>query len=196
MAHGKTPSVCHLESCQHRFGNPQRVSTQRIGIPALRRRPSPHHVFRHCRLGDLKAEHQQLAMNPRCSPLWVFSAHSSDEIAQLSIDLWSPCPLPRFPTPECREARAVPSKDGLRLNDPGRVEQARPEPGYPDQQGPVTAAQPKTRRRMPQGDAELMAKEQVLDFKPAPRLEEVDEEHCERMQEREHRSRSCGDSTR
>src|SRR5262249_47621161 len=49
------------------------------------------------RLGDLKAEHQQLAMDPRCSPLWIFPAHSSDEIVQLSIDLWSPCPLPRFP---------------------------------------------------------------------------------------------------
>jgi hypothetical protein len=41
-----------------------------------------------------------------------------------------------------------------------------------------------------------MAKEQVLRFKPARRLEEVDDEHCERMQEREHRPRSCDDSTR
>src|SRR5262249_15368191 len=118
-------------------------------LPALRRRPTPHHVFRDRRLRDLKAKHQQLAMDPRRSPLWILAAHSSDEIAQLSIDLWSPCPLPRFPAPERREARAVPSKDGLRLNDPGRVEQARPEPGHPDHQGPVTAAQPKTRRRTP-----------------------------------------------
>src|SRR6266550_8274101 len=41
-----------------------------------------------------------------------------------------------------------------------------------------------------------MAKEQVLRFKPARRLEEVNDEHCERMQEREHRPRSCDDSTR
>src|SRR5262245_16039189 len=41
-----------------------------------------------------------------------------------------------------------------------------------------------------------MAKEQVLRFKPARRLEEVDGEYCERMQKREHRPRSCGDSTR
>jgi hypothetical protein len=45
---------------------------------------------------------------------------------------------------------------------------------------------------MPQGDAELMAKEQVLGFEPA-RRQEVDDEHCERIQEREHRPRSCGD---
>jgi hypothetical protein len=137
-------------------------------------------------LSDLKAKHQQLAMDPRCSPPWVFLAHPSDEIAQLSIDLWPPCPLPRFPTPERSEARTMPPKDGLRLNDLRRTEQARPELGHPDQQGPVTAAQPKARRRTPQGDAELMAEEQLLDFKPARRLEEVNDEHCERMQEREH----------
>src|SRR5262249_13718261 len=122
--------------------------------------------------------------------------HPSDEIAQLSIDLWPSRPLPRFPTPERRETCTMPAKDGLWLNDLRRTEQARPEPGHPDQQGPVTAAQSKTRRRTPQGDAELMAKEQVLRFKPTRRLEEVDDEHCERMQEREHRSRSCGDSIR
>ena len=67
----------------------------------------------------------------------------------------------------------MPAKDGLRLNDLRRTEQARPEPGQHDHQGPVTAAQSKARRRTPQGDAELMAKEQVLGLKPARRLEEV-----------------------
>src|SRR5262249_24867457 len=132
----------------------------------------------------------------RCSPVCVFLAQPSDEIAQLAIDLWPPCPLPRFPTPERREARTMPAKDGLRLNDMCRTEQARPEPGQPHHQGPVTAAQSKARRRTPQGDAELMAKEQVLNLKSARRLEEVDDEHCERKQEREHRLRSCDDSTR
>jgi hypothetical protein len=59
-------------------------------LPALRGRPTLHHVFRDRRLGDLKAEHQQLAMDPRCSPVWVFLAHASDEIAQLASDLWPP----------------------------------------------------------------------------------------------------------
>src|SRR5262249_15057138 len=135
-------------------------------------------------------------MNPRCSPVWVFFAHPADEIAQLATDLWPPCPRPQFPTPERRETSTMPAKDGLRLNDVRRSEQARPEPDHPDHQGAVTAMQSKARRRTPQGDAELMAKEQVLRFKPARRLEEVYNEHCERMQDREHRPRSCGDSTR
>ena len=150
--------------------------------------PPSHHVFRDRRLGDLKAKHQQFAMDPGCSPLRVFPAHPSDQVTQAPIDLRPPCPLSRFPAPERLEARTVPPQDRLRLNDLGRTEQARPEPGHPDQQRPVTAAQPKTRRRPPQGDAELMAKEQVLGFKPAPRLEQVDDEHSERVQDREHRS--------
>src|SRR5262249_15216921 len=129
-------------------------------------------------------------------PPWVFPAHSSDKIAQLASDLWPSCPLPRFPAPERRETRTMPAKDGLRLNDMRRTEQAWPEPGQPHYQGPVTAAQWEARRRTPQGDAELMAKEQVLDFKPARRLEEVDDKYCKRMQGREHRPRSCADSTR
>src|SRR5262249_36759532 len=134
-------------------------------------------------------------MDPRCSPVWVFLAHPSDEVSQLATDLWPPSPLPRFPAPERRETSTMPAKDGLRLNDMCRTEQARPEPGQPHHQGPVTAAQSKPRRRTPQGDAELMAEEQVFDFKPAPRLERVDAEHSERMQDAEHPSRSCHYST-
>src|SRR5262245_8667709 len=44
-----------------------------------------------------------------------------------------------------------------------RTEQAWPEPGQPHHQGPVTAAQSKARRRTPQGDAELMAKNRRCD---------------------------------
>jgi hypothetical protein len=88
----------------------------------------------------------------------------------------------------------MPAKDGVRLNDPGRPEQARPKPSHPDQQSPVTAAQSQTRRRAPQGYAELMTKEQVLDFKPAPRLEQVDDEHSGRVQDCEHQLLSCDDS--
>ena len=86
------------------------------------------------------------------------------------------------------EASAMPPQDSLRLNYLGRTEQARPEPGHPYEQRAVTAAQSKTRWRPPQGDIELMAEKQVLGFKPAPRLEQVGDEHSERVQDRKHRS--------
>jgi hypothetical protein len=70
-------------------------------------------------------------MDPGRAPLLVFLAHPLNEIAQATIDLWPPCPLSGFPTPESFEARAMPAKDGLRLNHMGQAEQARPEAGHP-----------------------------------------------------------------
>jgi hypothetical protein len=58
----------------------------------------------------------------------------ADETTQGKIDPWPPRPLSRLPAPEFLEARAVPPRDGLRLNDLGRAEQARLQPGHPDQQ--------------------------------------------------------------
>jgi hypothetical protein len=40
-----------------------------------------------------------------------------------------------------------------------------------------------------------MAKEQVLGFQPAARLEQIDDEHSKRVQDCEDRSQSCDDST-
>jgi hypothetical protein len=39
-----------------------------------------------------------------------------------------------------------------------------------------------------------MAKKQVLGFKPPPRLEQVDDEYSERVQDRKHRFQWCDDS--
>jgi hypothetical protein len=38
---------------------------------------------------------------------------------------------------------------------------------------PITTPQLKTWKSSPQGDVELMTEKEVLDFKPAPRLEQV-----------------------
>ena len=65
----------------------------------------------------------------------------------------------------------MPPQDGLRLNYLGHAEQARPEPGHPDEQGTVTAAKSKTRWSLPQSNGELMTEKQILGFKPDPRLE-------------------------
>ena len=126
-------------------------------------------------------------MDPGRAPLLVFLAHPSNEITQATIDLRPPCPLSGFPAPESFEARAMPTKDGLWLNHLGHAEQARPEPGHPYQQRPVTAAQSKARRCLPQSDVELMTEKQVLSFKPASRLEYVGDEHHEQVQDRKHR---------
>src|SRR4029453_17391012 len=56
-------------------------------------------------------------------------------------------------------------------------------------------AQPQTRWRPPQGDVELMAEKQILSFEPASRLEQVGDEHCKQMKDRQHHVELCADST-
>jgi hypothetical protein len=75
----------------------------------------------------------------------------------------------------------MPAKDRVRLNYLGCTKQARPEPGHPYEQRPVTAAEPKTWGRLPQSDVELMAEKKVLGFESAPRLEQVGDKHSERV---------------
>ena len=146
-------STAHINSSDHLHV----VSKKRP--PGLRRRPpTPHHVFGDRRLGDFEPQHQQFAMDPGRTPERILVAHPSDEIAQLTIDLWPPCPISGFPAPKRFEAGAVLSQDGFRLHDPGYLEQTGPNPRHPYQQRPITAVQPQPRRRSPQCDVELMMK--------------------------------------
>jgi hypothetical protein len=50
------------------------------------------------------------------------------------------------------------------------------------------------RRRPPQCNGELMAEKQILNFKPASRLEQIDDQHFERVQDCKHPRKSCDDS--
>jgi hypothetical protein len=72
-------------------------------------------------------------MDPGCSPLRVLAARPSDQVTRAPIDPGPLCPLPRFPAPERREARAVPPQNGIGLNHLSCTEQAWPKPGHPDQ---------------------------------------------------------------
>ena len=65
----------------------------------------------------------------------------------------------------------MPTQDSVRLNDAGQIEQTWPEPGHPRQKRPITATQAYMLRCTSQGNIELMSKEEVLYFKPAPGLE-------------------------
>ena len=53
---------------------------------------------------------------------------------------------------------------------------------------------PQKRGRTPQGDTELMAKKQILGFKQALKLEQVDNGHSEPVQDWKHRPGSSGAS--
>ena len=85
------------------------------GLPRLRWSTSPrYHVLRDCRLGDVEAELQKLAVDMRRTPERVLEAHSSDKVAHLFVDLRSTTERAGFPSPKCSEAFAMPTHDRLR----------------------------------------------------------------------------------
>ncbi len=49
-------------------------------------------------------------MSSRGAPQWVLPTHSLHQVTQTTIDLWPPCPVSEFPTPENFQASAMPSQ--------------------------------------------------------------------------------------
>jgi hypothetical protein len=128
------------------------------------------------------------------TPKRVLLAHPLDQIAQVTINLRSPCPIPRLPAPKRSEACPMPAQDRLGPHHLHRIEQIRPKPNHPNQQDPIDAAQPKPPRRLSQCNVQLVTKKQILNFKPAAGLEQVGDKRCERRQHRKHRPQRCNDS--
>ena len=108
-------------------GNIRRVVTQK-GAPSLTGRPgSLDHVFGDARLRHFKPKLEQFAMNTWRSPKWVFDAHPPDQRTQVRIDLRSPSPLARFPSPVAAKAGPVPtlnSGDAANLGQSAQVDQS------------------------------------------------------------------------
>src|SRR5262245_3482678 len=158
--------------------------------PGLRWRHSvPDHVLGDRRLGDLEPKLQQFTMDARSAPQWVLLAHLSDEFAQLKANSRPPWLSTRFPTPIGSKPCSMPPQNRVRLNDAGQNQQAWPEPRHPYQQRPVTPTQSQMVRCAPQCNIELMPKKEVLDFKPARRLEQVGDKCPKQMEDGKHRVR-------
>jgi hypothetical protein len=78
-------------------------------------------------------------------------------------------------------------QDRVGLNGARQTEQTWPKPGHPYQRRPITRMQPQTMRDPPHANIELMPEKKVLDFKLAPRLEQVGTENTNQVEETEHR---------
>src|SRR6185437_2140972 len=101
-----SPKMTNTNSRSNASVGTMRKSTDPIGVvaekslPPLRRRTSPsQHVFRNRRLGDIKAELEQLAMNPRRAPKRIFLAHTAHEISEFLINPGPAAWIVRFPAP-------------------------------------------------------------------------------------------------
>jgi hypothetical protein len=87
--------------------------------PCLRRRPAAaHHVFAHASLADIDAQLEQLAVNARCTPTGILSAHPVDQVSDLAGNARSTrLPVSNLPSPQQPEAFAMPGHDGFRFHD-------------------------------------------------------------------------------
>jgi hypothetical protein len=80
----------------------------------------------------------------------------------------------------------MPPQDGGRLHNSGQSQQVWPAPRYPHHQGPVTPPQKQRLWRSSQDNIELMTQEEVLNFKPAPRLKLIGEKCSKQVDDRKH----------
>src|SRR5258708_5002666 len=93
------------------------MTTQK-GAPSLAWRPTPFdHVLGDARLRDLKPELEQFAVDAWRAPQRIFDAHSPDQDAQFRLDLRSPSPWARLPTPVAAKSVSVPTHERLGPDD-------------------------------------------------------------------------------
>src|SRR5262249_2329898 len=88
------------------------------GSPSLAGRAPPFdHVLGDTRLSDLEPELEQFAVNAWRAPKRIFDAHPPDQYPQLRVDLRSPSPSARLPTPVAAKAGHVPTHERLGADD-------------------------------------------------------------------------------
>jgi len=104
------------------------------GIPRCSPHPSGDGSF-----GDMETEHQQLAVNTRCAPGWVFRHHPEDQIPNFFRNSPPPHHPARFGdgAPIERKTRSVPADNGLRANDNESLLPSTPELSRQNPEDPI-----------------------------------------------------------
>jgi len=97
--------------------------------PALVISGNPLHPAGDGSLGDIEAQHEQFAVNARCTPGWVLRHHPEDQLPNFrrqffSTDLFSRL---RDPTPVQSKTSTMPANDRLRIDQQERLLPSTPE---------------------------------------------------------------------
>jgi hypothetical protein len=164
-------------------------------LPPLGRRASPsQHVFRNRRLGDIKAQLEQLAMNPRRAPKRILLAHTAHEISGLSINPGPAAWVVRFPAPPGAKTHPVPANECLRTHDHRGVADIGETPIQPDEQRPITAGKPQPFPSLLVQNVQLMAKDEDFGFQSFMRMKAVPHISEQESEEGHHQFRSWPDS--
>ena len=76
-------------------------------------------------LTNVDAELEEFSMNPGSAPQRVGDAHGADQLPDFERHLWSAAARSRRPSPEHAKTSAMPTDNGLRLNDHQSIHNAR-----------------------------------------------------------------------
>ncbi len=123
------------------------------------------------RLRQFKPELEKFAVDAWRSPKRVLDAHSPDERAQFSIDLRSPSPWARLPTPVAAKAGPMPTHERLGPDDREDL-QDRWRPSIQlDEEPAIIVREPDATMQLTPQNNQLMSERRILCFKSALRLE-------------------------
>src|ERR1700688_3302794 len=174
-------------------GNVRRVVTQE-GSPSLAgRHPSFDHVLGDARLRDLKPELEQFAVDAWRAPKRIFDAHPPDQYPQLCLNLRSPSPWARLPTPVAAKADPMPTHERLGPDDCENLQDRRKPTIQLDQEPAIMVREPDATMQPTPQDIQLMSKHRVLNFKPQLRLEWRGQDGQNETEQTDH-SANLGDS--
>jgi len=146
-------------------------------MPALSRLGTSRRSFHPTRdrsLGEIKTQHEKLAMDARSTSGWILNNHPEDQLPSLLRRLFSPNLRPDFgdQLPIKAEASSVPPHDRFRVHHDKGSFPSRPEPSHENPEEFVEY--PKPWPGMPSlQDSELLPKNQVFKPQAATRAEEA-----------------------
>src|SRR6266568_7247587 len=164
------------------------------GSPSLAGRPpSFDHVLGDARLRDFKPELEQFAVDAWRAPKRIFDAHPPDQDAQLRLDLRSPSPWARLPTPVAAKAGSVPTHERLGPDDCENLQDCWKPAIQLDKEPAIMVREPDATMQPAPQDIQLMSKHRVLSFKPQLRLEWRGQDGQNETEQPDH-SASLGDS--
>ena len=130
----------------------------------------------------------------RRSPQRIGEAHLADQPANFQRHRWSAAAASRFPAPIRSEARAVPSYNGVRLNDRKRTTSLREQPVKANENQSVNEVESKLARRPSPKHIDLLPQDQNLGLKRSSRPEKIREHPPDQSAQVQHHATASPDS--
>src|SRR5260370_39521241 len=118
-----------------------------------------------------KRELEQFAVDARRTPKQILCAHLPDQRAQFCLDLRSPSPATRFPTPIAAKAGPMPTHQRFGSNNHENRKDRREPAIELDEEPAVVVREASSALQLASQDDHLMSKHRILRLKPDVRLE-------------------------